>query len=206
MKFLTPLFLFLLSFSSSAQISNNVFTLESNLQIEIEPDSPESVGVYLFKKNQFDVILLQTSNSALNQTASLRFSVIRQSDNRLVHTFQEGIKIDTTGRDGDPLNQAAYDTYINELQTIKDSLQVLKAEFNDPTTLPARLEVLSLLIKEQRQLKNGLAEVVLIYEKIDKYPDIIGTMINNGILTAAGIEWAKTLPFLDGTLNDFITQ
>jgi chromosome segregation ATPase len=51
---------------------------------------------------------------------------------------------------------------------------------------------------------DTLVEVLPIYEKIDKYSDVVGTYIENNKLTDAGKVWIKTLPLLKGTVGDCV--
>jgi len=186
------------------QISNNSFVLSSNLQIEIDPQSDESIGLYLFKKNKFCVTVDLTGLNARKQKARVIFNIKRLSDSVLVYRIEESIRIDTTGRNGDVLNQSEYDTYQTTKTTLKDSIKAMRLEIKDPATTTQRKQELRQLIQDTRQTLDALQPVELIYEKIDKYSQVIGVMFDNGILTPAGIAWAKQLPFLDSTLIDYI--
>lgn len=51
---------------------------------------------------------------------------------------------------------------------------------------------------------DTLVEVLPIYEKIDKYTDVVGKHIENNKLTTSGLDWIKTLPLLKGTVGEYV--
>ena len=97
---------------------------------------------------------------------------------RLVELETE-IPLAKTDRDA---KQDIRDTKTNERQILKNELNTLRDEL--------------------QSLQDNAP--VPIQELVDLYDDIIGTEIINNELTASGLVWVKTLPFLGQTIGDFI--
>lgn len=199
--------LFFLLIASSGLIAqdNNYLELTNNLQFEINPEATATEGLYLFRKNNFALYFQLSRINTLKQKAKISYYVIRKSDSQIVYNVEEQYELDTIGQNGDLLNSTEYNAYLDQYSALTDSIKLYRDSIdNTPTGQTDLLQVLTNKLRNFRQARNDLQEVLPVYEKINKIWDVIGTHIVNGVLTASGREWIKTLPFNNTVLSEYL--
>lgn len=79
------------------------------------------------------------------------------------------------------------------------------AEAGESTVeISATIEALMTQISKYLDDLNAITIPQAEYLYVNKYSDIINYFDKDGSITEAGIEWAKTVPFLGATLNDYL--
>ena len=118
------------------------------------------------------------------------------------------------------LNQAAIDAWVSSYGSISSAKKALEATLvekqgEEYQYLADKLDVPAELTLEIESLTEQVAEaegqLVALGERpepielhINKYSDVLQYFDNKGAITADGITWAKTIPFMGLTIGDYI--
>jgi len=192
-----------------------IFEIKRPLIIPVSEYSNEGVIVYNVREFGLGYSIMPNPREKIMTISLLVFRLADEVVIRSLATFnitEQGFKT------GVVLNQAEIDAVLlrrkklnEKLQESQTNLLLLKAEEASlasqelDTSEIAKLIVITEAAIEE--LTQELYNEILPQEEylyINKYSDIIEYFDKDGSITPEGIEWAKTVPFRGGTLNDYL--
>lgn len=144
--------------------------------------------------------------------------IYRLSDERTIRNLATFVITEQGFPTGRVLNQAEIDAAATsradlEQETLEINAVVadlyleeaaLNAEGQDTTTISAQITALVKRLAEIRVELNALIVPTPELEYYNRYSDIIDYFNKDGSITELGIEWARTVPFMGLTLNDYL--
>lgn len=187
-------------------MNNTTFALTKNLIVPATGNP--SKGYLLFPAGQFGLSYNTIPKPKLSQI-SITLTVVDLATQEDVWI----LGIYNITEDGFPYitNQAAHNAY---LQTKADLEQLAITKQNTANALyeqaqedPNLMETYTIALADLESTQSELANlpvVVLEYEYINKYSDIIDYFNGDGTLTEEGIAWAKQVAFLGEPLSNYI--
>jgi hypothetical protein len=195
-QFILFVFLSCVIDAQSQGIENNIFTLSvPTLKLDNDVEGGYG-GQIVFEK---DSVMLYVAIDRLNvktKEITLSYSILRQRDTVNIYPDFYTFEIERKGWQTDTLkNKVKYEKYLSDKDKIEKKLKELKEaldliDVNDTEKIRKQNEKIS---EKQNEL-SLLAEVVPVYVYDDKFDDVVFIYVNNGLLTAAGREWVKSLP------------
>lgn len=192
-----------------------IFDIKRPIVLPVNLGSNEGVIVYNIRDFGFGYTVMPNPRE---KVLTISLLVMRKSDQAIVRTLSTFNVTEQGFPSGVILNQPEIDAAIAmkglllieipELQALIQNLLAQEAAAIEAETDPTQIQ--EQLAEAQATLATKMQELVNIVIPepnvlfVNKYSDIIDYFEKDGSITAEGIQWARTVPFLGGTLDDYL--
>lgn len=196
-------------------MNNFIFKIKRSIVIPVNDFVNDGIIVYNTRNFGLGYSVIPNPREKVMTISLLVFRLVDEVVVRTLATFnvtEEGFKTDVV------LNQDEINAITLRRNKLIETIAKTTSELNilyvqeaamagdglDVTEISKQIQQKESAVRE---LNLQLNEEILpqpIYLYINKYSDIINYFEKDGSITTDGIEWAKTVPFKGGTLNDYI--
>jgi hypothetical protein len=192
-----------------------IFRLKRPIVIPISQYDQQGVIVYNSRDFAFGYSVVPNPKE---KQLNVSLLVYRVSDETLIRTLTTFNITEQGFPTGVVLNaleikaqQEAIEKYQDTINTLEGTLSILYLQeaalaSAGESTVEVAAQILDLYTQKQ-EAATKLSKVVIPepeLEYINRYSDVIDYFDKDGSITVAGIEWAKSVPFLGLTLNDYL--
>jgi len=192
-----------------------IFKLKRALVLPVSEWDNQGMLVY----NSRDFVLgYSTVPNPKEKQLTVNLLIYRLSDERTIRNLATFVITEQGFPTGRVLNQAEIDAAVTsradlEQETLEINAVVadlyleeaaLNAEGQDTTTISTQITALVKRLAEIIIELNAIVVPTPELEYYNRYSDIIDYFNKDGSITELGIEWARTVPFMGLTLNDYL--
>jgi len=177
----------------------------------------DNQGMLVYNSRDFALGYSTVPNPKEKQL-TVNLLIYRLSDERTIRNLATFVITEQGFPTGRVLNQAEIDAAVTsradlEQETLEINAVVadlyleeaaLNAEGQDTTTISTQITALVKRLAEIRIELNAIVVPTPELEYYNRYSDIIDYFNKDGSITELGIEWARTVPFMGLTLNDYL--